>query len=279
MQKHIFVGIDLGDKNSVARIGVDRNKSERLSFINTRAGRARLFREVIGRSQQAESAKIIMAYEASSCGFILRDEAVARGIACEVLAPTKMDKSVEQRMQKTDDRDGEDVLEKTPGPRAGGKSLADGLDPGRANARRSGTGADAAGDRGKADPGQDAESDAVETPGRGEAFRNSGELDASVPTMAGSPCGGFHLGMGSAGKLSQFAASTGWNRKRAQEAGQADSTDESSRATQADRREFDERKGSGPADGPGVSNRDRKRRPLSAGPACGQVCRADADKP
>src|SRR5688572_11710989 len=146
MQKHIFVGIDLGDKNSVARIGVDRNKSERLSFINTRAGRARLFREVIGRSQQAESAKIIMAYEASSCGFILRDEAVARGIACEVLAPTKMDKSVEQRMQ--DRRPGRRrCAGKTPGPRAGGKSLADGLDPGRANARRSGTGADAAGDR------------------------------------------------------------------------------------------------------------------------------------
>ena len=123
MQKHIFVGIDLGDKNSVARIGVDRNKSERLSFINTRAGRARLFREVIGRSQQAGSAKIIMAYEASSCGFILRDEAVARGIACEVLAPTKMDKSVEQRMQKTDDRDGEDVLEKLRGHVLAGNRL------------------------------------------------------------------------------------------------------------------------------------------------------------
>ena len=40
--RHIFVGIDLGDKNSVARIGLDREKSERFGFVNTRAGRARL---------------------------------------------------------------------------------------------------------------------------------------------------------------------------------------------------------------------------------------------
>src|SRR5262245_7626190 len=32
-----------------------------------------------------------MAYEASSCGFVLRDEAEGRGLHCEVLAPTKME--------------------------------------------------------------------------------------------------------------------------------------------------------------------------------------------
>jgi len=40
--RHIVVGIDLGDKNSVARIAVDRDKSERFGFLNTRQGRARL---------------------------------------------------------------------------------------------------------------------------------------------------------------------------------------------------------------------------------------------
>lgn len=112
MDRHIFVGIDLGDKNSVARIAVDREKSERMGFINTLSGRERLFREVKQRSEKAGGAEIVMAYEASSCGFVLRDEAVAHHIRCEVLAPTKMEKSVEQRKNKNDDRDADDVLER-----------------------------------------------------------------------------------------------------------------------------------------------------------------------
>jgi len=112
MMRHIFVGIDLGDKNSVARIAVDRDKSERFGFVNDVRGRARLFEKVKVKSEEADGAKIIMAYEASSCGFILRDEAEARGNQCCVLAPTKMEKSVEQRKHKNDDRDAVDVLEK-----------------------------------------------------------------------------------------------------------------------------------------------------------------------
>ena len=77
--RHIFVGIDLGDKNSVARMAVERQASERLGFVNNRAGRKRLFQEVRRRAEKAGEAKIIMAYEASSCGFVLRDEAEARG--------------------------------------------------------------------------------------------------------------------------------------------------------------------------------------------------------
>jgi transposase len=110
--RHIFVGIDLGDKNSVARIGVDREKSERFGFVNSRQGRARLFREVKNRAEQVGEAKIVMAYEASSCGFVLSDEARSADLECWVLAPTKMEKSVEQRKNKNDDRDAEDVLEK-----------------------------------------------------------------------------------------------------------------------------------------------------------------------
>src|SRR6202008_538267 len=52
------------------------------------------------------------AYEASSCGFILHHEAEATGIQCWVLAPTKMEKSAEQRTHKNDDRDADDVVEK-----------------------------------------------------------------------------------------------------------------------------------------------------------------------
>jgi transposase len=112
MVNHIFVGIDLGDKNSVARIAVNRGKAERMAFVKDRRGRSRLFEEVRRRAEQWEEAQIIMAYEASSCGYILSDEAEAREIRCWVLAPTKMEKSVEQRKHKNDDRDADDVVEK-----------------------------------------------------------------------------------------------------------------------------------------------------------------------
>lgn len=121
--RHIFVGIDLGDKNSVARMAVDREKSERFGFVNNRRGRARLFQEVKRRGERAGGALIVMAYEASSCGFIVRDEARAAGIECKVLAPTKMEKSVEQKKNKNDDRDADDVLEKLRGHVLAGNRL------------------------------------------------------------------------------------------------------------------------------------------------------------
>ena len=58
--RHIFVGIDLGDKNSVARMAVDREKSERFGFVNNRQGRARLFREVKTKAEQLGGAEIVM---------------------------------------------------------------------------------------------------------------------------------------------------------------------------------------------------------------------------
>lgn len=113
MTKHIFVGIDLGDNKSVARIATDQDsKSERFGFSNTQSGRRRLFEEVKRRSETAGNAKIHMAYEASSCGYVLHDQAQEAGIVCHVLAPTKMAKSVQQKKHKNDDRDAEDVLER-----------------------------------------------------------------------------------------------------------------------------------------------------------------------
>jgi transposase len=123
MVKHIFVGIDLGDKNSVARVAVEREKSERIGFVNNRRGRARLFEEVKRRAELAGGAEIIMAYEASSCGFVLSDEAQRNGISCWVLAPTKMEKSVEQRKHKNDEHDACDVLEKLRGHVLAGNRL------------------------------------------------------------------------------------------------------------------------------------------------------------
>jgi transposase len=122
MVNHIFVGIDLGDKNSVARIAVNREKAERLGFVNDRRGRARLFQELRRRAQTI-AGQIVMAYEASSCGFILCDEAEAQGLRCFVLAPTKLEKSVEQQKHKNDDRDADDVLQKLRGHVLAGNRL------------------------------------------------------------------------------------------------------------------------------------------------------------
>jgi len=121
--RHIFVGIDLGDKNSVARIAVDREKSERFGFVNNRQGRARLFREVNRRREEAGGAKAVIAYEASACGFVLCDEAEAMKIPCSVLAPTKMEKSVEQKKHKNDDRDADDIVERVRGHVLAGNRL------------------------------------------------------------------------------------------------------------------------------------------------------------
>jgi len=104
-------------------MGVDREKTERFGFVNSRQGRARLFGEAKRRAEQAGGAKIIMAYEASSCGFVLRDEAEVAGIECWVLAPTKMEKSVEQRRHKNDDRDADDIVEKLRGHVLAGNRL------------------------------------------------------------------------------------------------------------------------------------------------------------
>jgi len=123
MVNHIFVGIDLGDKNSVARIALNREKTERIGFVNNRRGRVRLFEELRRRAEKVDEAQIVLAYEASSCGFILCDEAEAQGMKCWVLAPTKMEKSVEQRKHKNDDRDADDVVEKLRGHILAGNRL------------------------------------------------------------------------------------------------------------------------------------------------------------
>lgn len=115
MTGYIFAGIDLGDKKSVAKLATDKDSSERFVFTNSKAGRARLFSELQRRSAAAGGAQILMAYEASSCGYVLRDEASALGMICHVLAPTKMDKSVEKKKHKNDDRDADDVLDRVRG--------------------------------------------------------------------------------------------------------------------------------------------------------------------
>jgi transposase len=52
----------------------------------------------------------VFAYEASGLGFTLYDELRAGGIECYVLAPTRIERSVQHRHRKTDERDAERIL-------------------------------------------------------------------------------------------------------------------------------------------------------------------------
>jgi transposase len=54
---------------------------------------------------------VVVAYEASSHGFILCDELRAAGFLCHVLAPTKIERSIKQKRNKNDDRDAERLLD------------------------------------------------------------------------------------------------------------------------------------------------------------------------
>jgi transposase len=53
----------------------------------------------------------VVAYEASGNGFILSDELIAAGLQCQVLAPTKIERSSKQKRNKNDDRDAEHLLQ------------------------------------------------------------------------------------------------------------------------------------------------------------------------
>jgi transposase len=55
--------------------------------------------------------RIVFGYEASCSGYVMRDDLVAAGIECHVLAPSKMARSPAQRRRKTDEKDAERILE------------------------------------------------------------------------------------------------------------------------------------------------------------------------
>ena len=119
---HIFVGIDLADKTGVVRIAVNREEGVRKTFGNSRAGRQKFFKELRRQAEQA-GAEVVMAYEASSQGFVLRDEAESEGMRCYVLAPTLMEKSRKHERNKDDKQDADWILEKLRGHVLAGNRL------------------------------------------------------------------------------------------------------------------------------------------------------------
>jgi len=62
-------------------------------------------------AEETGAKDIWFVYEASGAGFGLYDDLKDAGIWCEVLAPTKIKKSAQDRKQKTDEKDAERLLE------------------------------------------------------------------------------------------------------------------------------------------------------------------------
>ena len=110
MCEPIMVACDLHDKTMLLMIAQGRSEPEKLTVANTAASRARLISQLLERAHAAGGAAVIFAYEASGLGFGLYDELSAAGIACHVLAPTKIARSAQHGRRKTDEQDARQIL-------------------------------------------------------------------------------------------------------------------------------------------------------------------------
>lgn len=124
MKKIVICGADVHDNSITTRIAINKEEPETRIFSYTREGRKNMFDylKFIARKHGVE--RNVLAYEASSLGFGLCDEAWDAGIECYVLAPTKMPQSEEQRKRKTDKRDAQKILEQVRGHVLAGNDLA-----------------------------------------------------------------------------------------------------------------------------------------------------------
>jgi len=123
MGKYIIAGCDLHDASMLLKVAVDRQESEKLYFDNDPEGRQKMIVELKRRKKAARADRVYFAYEASGLGFTLYDELTEGGIPCFVLAPSRMERSVKQRRNKTDDKDAERVLKDLRGHLLGGNEL------------------------------------------------------------------------------------------------------------------------------------------------------------
>jgi transposase len=110
MCKVIMIGCDLHDKTMLLKIAVGRQAPAMRSVRNTAEDRKKMIADLNARKKQAGAERIVFAYEASGLGFGLYDQLRDAGIECHVLAPTGLERSVQHRRRKTDERDAEQLL-------------------------------------------------------------------------------------------------------------------------------------------------------------------------
>jgi len=124
MKKIVICGADVHDNSITSRIAVNKDAPETRVFRYTTQGRNSLFKYLKFVARRHGTERIVMAYEASSLGYGLCDEARDTGIECYVLAPSKMPQSEDQRKRKTDERDAQKIVEQLRGHVLAGNELA-----------------------------------------------------------------------------------------------------------------------------------------------------------
>src|SRR5262245_16367340 len=107
----ISVGCDSHEKTLVNKVAVNREAPEQLNVSGRRSGRQKLIAVLKRKAQEIGGARIVVAYEASSQGFVFYDELKAAGIECHVLAPTKIERSHQQKLNKADKKDDKRLLD------------------------------------------------------------------------------------------------------------------------------------------------------------------------
>jgi transposase len=111
MGKFTLVGADVHDRSILGKVAVDGGAMEKRSWGNDGDGRRAMIADLKRRAAEAGATEIRFVYEASGLGFGLYDELTDAGIRCDVLAPTKIERSPHTRKQKTDEKDAERLLE------------------------------------------------------------------------------------------------------------------------------------------------------------------------
>lgn len=111
MSKAIIIGCDLHDETLLIKVGVNKSEPVQRTYENNVSGRLAMCRFAEKLAKGEGGAKIYFAYEAGSQGFCLYDELSARDWEVSVLAPTRIERSAQQRKQKMDPRDAERLFE------------------------------------------------------------------------------------------------------------------------------------------------------------------------
>lgn len=107
----IMVGCDLHDKSMLLKIAVDRDEPVVRSWGTSVSARQAMIADLLRRAERVGARRIVFAYEACGFGFGLHDELSSAGIEVYVLAPSKMERSAQHRKRKTDERDGQAILD------------------------------------------------------------------------------------------------------------------------------------------------------------------------
>src|SRR3989442_13780039 len=98
----LFVGLDV-HKDSISVAHVPDDRSAQVTFVG-RVGRRQRDIDALVRRLQSKASRLVFAYEAGPCGYVLYRHLRKKGLTCLVVAPSLIPKKAGARV-KTDRRD------------------------------------------------------------------------------------------------------------------------------------------------------------------------------